>query len=81
MHGVDTINMRSKVINGPKLYVFNLLKEEGWYCLVRGIQPVFYGYFISSFIYFYVYANSKFSILEKFYDDPAGPKNEPKSVG
>lgn len=59
MHGIDTVNMRSKIINGPKLYVFELIKHEGVYTLFRGIQPVLYGYFIASLIYFYVYAHSK----------------------
>jgi len=59
MHAVDTVNMRSKIINGPKLYVFELLKHEGALSLFRGIQPVLYGYFIASLVYFYVYAHSK----------------------
>jgi hypothetical protein len=29
---------------------------------MRGIQPVLYGYFISSWIYFYAYAHSKIAI-------------------
>jgi hypothetical protein len=37
MHAVDTVNMRSKIINGPKLYVFELIKHEGVYSLFRGI--------------------------------------------
>jgi hypothetical protein len=37
MHAVDTVNMRSKIINGPKLYVFELLKTEGMFSLLRGI--------------------------------------------
>jgi hypothetical protein len=59
MHSVDTVNMRSKIINGPKLYVFELIKHEGIQSLFRGIQPVLYGYFIASLVYFYVYAHSK----------------------
>jgi hypothetical protein len=59
MHGVDTVNMRSKIINGPKLYVLELIKHEGLYSLVRGIQPVLYGYFVASMVYFYAYAHSK----------------------
>jgi hypothetical protein len=59
MHSVDTINMRSKIINGPKLYVFELLKLEGVSSLMRGIQPVLYGYFVASMVYFYTYAHLK----------------------
>lgn len=28
-HAIDTVNMRSKVINGPKIYVISLMKFEG----------------------------------------------------
>lgn len=34
---------------------------------MRGIQPVLYGYFISSLIYFYGYAHSKIAMKEYFY--------------
>ena len=51
--------MRSKIINGPKLYVFELLKYEGFKSLMRGIQPVLYGYFVASMVYFYSYAHLK----------------------
>ena len=59
MHSIDTVNMRSKIINGPKLYVFELLKHEGVWSLMRGIQPVLYGYFVASMVYFYSYAHLK----------------------
>ena len=36
-HAIDTVNMRSKVINGPKIYVFELLKSEGIAPFYRGI--------------------------------------------
>jgi hypothetical protein len=36
-HALDTINMRAKVINGPKLSVFGLLKIEGVSPLFKGI--------------------------------------------
>lgn len=65
MHGIDTVNMRSKIINGPKLYVFELIKLEGFSSLMRGIQPVLYGYFIASLVYFYSYAMSK-SLLNSY---------------
>lgn len=69
MHGVDTVNMRSKIINGPKLYVFELIKHEGVFTLFRGIQPVLYGYFIASLVYFYVYAHSKILLKAFLYPE------------
>ena len=36
-HALDTINMRAKVINGPKFYVFNLIKTEGVTSLFKGV--------------------------------------------
>eukprot|EP00347_Sterkiella_histriomuscorum_P008459 403345020 len=59
MHAIDTLNMRAKVINGNKIYVLELIRQEGIMCLSRGIQPVLYGYILSSYIYFYTYAVSK----------------------
>ena len=67
MHGIDTVNMRSKIINGPKLYVFELIRQEGLNSLIRGIQPVFYGYFIASLVYFYAYAHSKAWLKESMF--------------
>jgi len=37
MHSIDTLNMRSKIINGPKLYVFELIRRDGFLSLMRGI--------------------------------------------
>ena len=65
-HGIDTVNMRAKVINGPKIYVLNLLKTEGFLPLLKGVQPVLYGYILSSWIYFYIYAHSKSFMHEWF---------------
>lgn len=69
MHCVDTVNMRSKIINGPKIYVFELIKHEGFFTLFRGIQPVFYGYFIAGLVYFYAYAHSKIILKAFLYPD------------
>lgn len=74
MHSVDTINMRSKLINGHKVYILELLRLEGMQSLFRGIQPVLYGYQISSIIYFYAYAQSKKLVKEQFYDDTLDTK-------
>ncbi|TNV77489.1 hypothetical protein FGO68_gene7830 [Halteria grandinella] len=72
MHGIDTVNMRSKIINGPKLYVFELIKLEGFSSLMRGIQPVLYGYFIASLVYFYAYAQSKQVLSELLFKQESG---------
>jgi hypothetical protein len=36
-HAIDTVNMRSKVINGPKIYVISLMKFEGVSNLFKGV--------------------------------------------
>ena len=51
--------MRSKLINGPKIYVISLMKFEGISNLFRGIQTVLYGYVFSSMLYFYAYISLK----------------------
>lgn len=65
-HAIDTVNMRSKVINGPKIYVFSLLRFEGIAHLFKGIQAVLYGYVFSSMVYFYSYARLKDQISVKY---------------
>lgn len=72
MHAIDTVNMRSKIINGPKLYVFELIRHEGLPSLFRGIQPVLYGYFVASLVYFYAYAHSKAAIKTRFFEEGSG---------
>lgn len=69
MHSIDTLNMRSKVINGPKLYVFDLIRQEGFIPLTRGIQPVLYGYIFSSFIYFNIFSMSKSYIKGNYFSE------------
>lgn len=66
-HGIDTLNMRSKIINGPKIYIYELLRVEGIGSLLKGIQPILYGYIFSSFIYFTVYAQSKVLLKKLLY--------------
>lgn len=61
-HAIDTVNMRSKVINGSKFYVYGIFKLQGFSQLFTGVQAVIYGYVVSSMLYFYVYAKLK----EKF---------------
>lgn len=51
--------MRAKVINGPKIYVYSLLKNEGIMPLFKGVTAIMYGYIFSSLVYFYAYAHSK----------------------
>jgi len=65
-HAVDTVNMRSKVINGPKIYVVNFMRVEGITQLFKGVQAVLYGYVFSSIVYFYSYAYLKESFKVKF---------------
>jgi hypothetical protein len=61
-HPIDSINMRSKVINGNKLYVPKFLYLQGFTRLFLGINAVIYGYTLSSMVYFYSYIKFK----EKF---------------
>lgn len=68
-HALDTINMRAKIINGPKIYAYELIKAEGLLPLFKGIQPILYGYIWSSFVYFTVYANSKIFIKKLLFDN------------
>ena len=35
-HSLDTVNMRAKVINGPKVYVLQLIRNEGIFTLLKG---------------------------------------------
>ncbi len=63
-HCIDTINVRSKVINGAKIYVFPLIKSEGISSLFKGITPVLYGYFPSSLIFFYTLGKLNMYIKE-----------------
>jgi hypothetical protein len=58
-HALDTMNMRAKIIDGPKASLYYLLKAEGIAPLFKGIQPIIYGYTFSSFVYFSIYAESK----------------------
>ena len=36
-HALDTVNMRAKVINGPKVFVYSILRNEGVFSLLKGI--------------------------------------------
>ena len=36
-HALDTVNMKSKVINGPKIAIVELIKAEGFLNLFTGI--------------------------------------------
>ena len=56
-HGIDTINMRSKAVEGNKKLLYSMFKLEGFASLFRGVTAVVYGYAFSSVIYFYAYAH------------------------
>ena len=42
--------------------MLNIINKEGAISLLRGIQPVLYGYYIGAFVYYYSYAHSKIHI-------------------
>ena len=65
-HAIDTINMRSKAVEGNKRLLINMFKLEGFASLFRGVTAVVYGYALSSLIYFYAYAQLRDSFYEKF---------------
>ena len=65
-HCIDTLNMRSKALEGNKLVSsYKLLRIENFTSLFRGITAVFHGYLWSSMIYFYAYAK----IRDWFYEN------------
>jgi len=70
-HALDTINMKTKIINGPRIYVYQLIKKEGFGPLFRGVQAVFYGYLFSSLIYYYLYARLRQSFQQRCQDEPS----------
>ena len=72
-HGIDTINIRSKVLKGPKLYLLNFFKLTNMIQLFRGLSAVVYGYAFSSMLYFYSYAT-----LKKHFYTLVKDKNEEK---
>lgn len=67
-HGIDTLNMRSKAVEGNKRLLINMFKLEGFASLFRGVTAVVYGYAFSSLIYFYTYAHLRDFSYEKFRD-------------
>ena len=67
LHGIDTLNMRSKALSGthqPNL-LLSLFKLEGFMSLFRGVNAVVYGYAASSILYFYAYAYLRDQLYEK----------------
>lgn len=68
-HAIDTLNMRSKIIDGDKLYLYKFIQRDGFLSLFKGIQPILYGYIFSSFVYFYIYARSKVLLKKLIYGD------------
>lgn len=65
-HGIDTLNMRSKAVEGNKRLLFSMFRLEGFSSLFRGVTAVVYGYAFSSIIYFYAYALLRDKLYEKF---------------
>ena len=67
-HGIDTLNMRSKAVEGKTkpLFMINMFKLEGFASLFRGVTAVVYGYTFSSLIYFYGYAYLRDQLYEKW---------------
>lgn len=66
IHGIDTLNMRSKAVEGNKHLLINVYKLEGFASLFRGVTAVVYGYAFSSIVYFYGYAYMRDIFYEKF---------------
>lgn len=69
---IDTINMRSKVLNTNKncFEMFrDIIKYEGVFGLTKGIQASFYGAIIYGFTYFYLYKQLK-EKYKKYIGDP-----------
>mmetsp|Transcript_32679 Transcript_32679/g.38396 ORF Transcript_32679/g.38396 Transcript_32679/m.38396 type:complete len:123 (-) Transcript_32679:940-1308(-) len=64
-HAIDTLNMRSKAVEGKKRLLINMFKLEGFSSLFRGVTAVVYGYAFSSLIYFYAYAVLRDHFYEK----------------
>ena len=62
VHPIDTLNMRSKVLDGKGRKIKNvirLIKMTDMVQLCRGLNAVVYGYTFSSMLYFYSYASLK----------------------
>lgn len=76
LHAIDTLNMRAKVANVKKFYVFELIKQEGAIFLTRGIQPVLYGYIFSSIVYFSAYAHFKNKLKKLLYEKEEKPEEQ-----
>ena len=65
-HSIDTLNMRSKAVEGNKKLLINMFRLEGFASLFRGVQAVIYGYALSSMVYFYFYAGLRDQFYEKW---------------
>ena len=65
-HGIDTLNMRSKAVEGNKRLLLSMFRLEGFASLFRGVTAVVYGYAFSSIIYFYAYAQLRDSLYDQF---------------
>ncbi len=63
-HPVDTMNILSKQLGIKRGFTYKIVKQEGFFSLYKGLQPVLYGYIISSYIYFYMYIQLKEKIAK-----------------
>ena len=67
IHGLDTLNMRSKAVEGGnKKLLQSLLKWEGFVSLFRGVSSVPYGYAPSAALYFYLYPQFRDNFYERW---------------
>jgi len=69
IHGLDTLNMKSKIIDGNKVYVLELLRRKGLKELYRGVVPLYYGMMISAFAYYYLYSWMRERLRNKYQAD------------
>jgi redox-regulated HSP33 family molecular chaperone len=61
--------MKSKIIDGNKVYVLELLRRKGLKELYRGVVPLYYGMMISAFAYYYLYSWMRERLRNKYQAD------------
>eukprot|EP00349_Pseudokeronopsis_sp_Brazil_P005117 CAMPEP_0202965782 /NCGR_PEP_ID=MMETSP1396-20130829/9856_1 /ASSEMBLY_ACC=CAM_ASM_000872 /TAXON_ID= /ORGANISM="Pseudokeronopsis sp., Strain Brazil" /LENGTH=203 /DNA_ID=CAMNT_0049688839 /DNA_START=59 /DNA_END=670 /DNA_ORIENTATION=- len=64
-HSIDTINIRSKLFNTSSFFLWTFFKQEGVAQLARGVQPMLYGFYFGSLVYFYSYGKLRDYLREK----------------
>ena len=55
LHGLDTLNMRSKALEGSKAFSQSLFRPQAFFSLFRGATSIVYGIAPSAALYFYFY--------------------------